>query len=210
MDKNEQLIMVVPREKLFGSAHFEGFRPADVTDYQQRILDHFQYMRRGDAEVDPMFKQPIGYVLVVNRRLKKVFAYQRAVKDAHYHEKRLQGKWSWGVGGHIDQEDGEHENPLQDSVLRELQEEVHIPGSARLHVLGYINHETDAVGQVHFGVLYVAETDAENVSPKDTEMQHGQLRALDELKQLCDTPECSVEEWSRIALEPLKDYLATS
>ena len=195
MDKNEQLIMVVPREKLFGSAHFEGFCSAEVEDYQQRILDHFLYMRRGDAEVNPAFKQPIGYVLVVNHRLKKVFAYQRAVKDAHYHEKRLQGKWSWGVGGHIDQEDNGHENPLHGSVLRELQEEVNIPGSVRLSVLGYINHETDAVGQVHFCVLYVAETDAENVSPRDSEMQHGQ---------------CSVEGWSRIALEPLMEYLTTS
>lgn len=173
-----------------------------------RIVDNFKYMRRGLAEEDPTHKQPVGYAMVVNPSLKQIFAYQRSAKDSNYTEKRLQGKWSWGVGGHIEKFDIENGNPLHASMLRELEEEVYIDGSVNPRVIGYINDDSNAVGTVHFGVLYVVETDSKIVKPKDAEIDNGRLRTIDELEKICSSSDFAVEEWSRISLEPLKQYFS--
>jgi predicted NUDIX family phosphoesterase len=206
--KSEKLIMVVEREILLGNDSFQGFRPQNQTDYESRILDNFKYMKRGLAEENPTHKQPIGYAMIVNPSLKQIFTYQRSAKDSNYAEKRLQGKWSWGVGGHIEKFDIENGNPLHASMLRELEEEVSINGSINLRVIGYINDDYNYVGKVHFGVLYVVETDSRIVTPKDSEIDNGKLRTIDELEKICSSSDFAVEEWSRISLEPLKQYFS--
>ena len=206
MKKSEELIMVVGRETLFSGDCFEGFKPQKEVNYESRILDNYHYMKRGLAEVDPTHKQPIGYAMIVNPELKQVFAYQRSNKDSSYPEKRLQGKWSWGVGGHIEKFDIENANPIHASMLRELEEEVDVNGRVNPRVFGYINNDSDDVGKVHFGVLYVVETDARIVEPKDSEIDNGGLRTIEELEAICSSSDFKVEEWSKISLKPLKQY----
>jgi predicted NUDIX family phosphoesterase len=207
--KSEQIIMVIERNTLFSNNYFEGFCPAKTTNYESIVLNNIKWMKRGIAEEDSTHKQPIGYTLLVNPKLKKVFAYQRAVKDQHYGEKRLQGKYSWGIGGHIEKIDTARENPIEESMLRELNEEVEMNGNITSQkVLGYINYDSDSVGKVHFGVLYLAETDATIVKPKDNEMANGQLRSIEELKEICDSKDNTVEEWSNLSLNPLKEYFS--
>lgn len=203
--KSEKLIMVVPREILLGNESFQGFRPQDQIDYESRILDNFKFMKRGLAEKDPTYKQPISYAIIINPNLKQIFAYQRSAKDSNYTEKRLQGNWSWGVGGHIEIFD-KNINPLRSSMLRELEEEAYIDGHVNPRFLGYINDDSNDVGRVHFGVLYVVETDSKIVQPKDPEIDNGGLRTIEELEKICSSSDFTVEEWSRISLEPLKQY----
>ena len=116
----DQLTMVVPREVLLGRDYFEGFRGGGEVDYESRILNNYKYQLRDQAEEDPHWKQPIAYALIVNPRLRLVFAYRRSKSEDQYPEKRLQGKWSWGVGGHIDKADLEQGNPIQASLAREI------------------------------------------------------------------------------------------
>lgn len=206
MNKMDKKVMVVAREKLFGSQHFQGFSVhQDKRGYVENILRHHEYMRRGDAEENPAFKQPICYTLVVNPEKRTVFAYQRSVKDEHYAEKRLQGKYSWGLGGHVEPSDA-GENPLFASRLRELSEEIESTAPfGTPSVLGYVNDESDAVGQVHFGVLCIVETTGD-IRSKDKEIIPVGWKTLAELEQLCSDPAIQVEEWSKIALAPLKNY----
>ena len=98
-------------------------------------------------------------------------------------------------------------NPLHASMLRELEEEVHVDGSITPKVLGYINDDGDDVGKVHFGVLYVIETDSSSVKPNDAEIDGGEFRTIEELEKMNNSSDFEIEEWSRIALKPLKDYL---
>ncbi len=205
--KDEKLIMVVERGLLFGKDTFQGFRPHHEVDYEARVLKNFTYIKRGLAEQDSSYKQPIGYSIIVNPVSKKIFAYQRSSHDAKYGEKRLQGKWSWGVGGHIDKIDTESSNPINASVLRELSEEVELGGKAVPKVLGYINDDATEVGSVHFGIVNIFETDSKAVKPKDDEIDNGGMRSIEELEKICASPEFKVEEWSKISLEPLKQYL---
>ena len=205
--KNEKLIMVVRKDLLFNGDYFQGFRPQNKVDYESRILKNFTYMKRGLAEENTNYKQPIGYALIVNTNLKKVFAFQRSSHDSKYKEKRLQGKWSWGVGGHIEKFDLENGNPISISMLRELEEEVSIGSTVKSKVLGYVNDDFDDVGSFHFGILYIFETTSKDVKPKDPEIDNGKLRNIKELEDICLNPYFRVEGWSKIALEPLKRYL---
>jgi len=219
--KEEQRILVVLKKKLFGpngERHFQGFRKLGEVDYETLILEGKEIMRRGsdkepidhpegNAERSLDYKQPIGYMIVANTKTEKIFAYQRSSNDAHYRESRLQGKWSWGIGGHIEPQDGES-NPIRESRLRELAEEIEIDGKIlETKVLGYINDEADDVGNVHFGVLYLVEIDG-SVKPKPTskEMAFGNMLSISELNELVASVNYEVENWSAIALEPLRKY----
>src|SRR3989344_5268964 len=120
-NKLKKEIMVIHKDLLFINDLFNGFKKYDERDYESRILKNFTYMRRGDVEENPEYKQPIAYCAIINPYLRKVFAFQRSKKDKDYAEKRLQGHWSWGVGGHIDKEDYKNgKNPLNRSMEREI------------------------------------------------------------------------------------------
>lgn len=208
MNEDEKLIMAVEKELLFGKDYFQGFISKGIIDYESRILKNFKYIKRGLAEKDPSLKQPIAYSIILNKDLKKVFAYQRALKDKEYHEKRLQGKLSWGIGGHIEKIDIKvNQNPIYSSLLRELEEEIEMgDNSSSPKVLGYINDDSNDVGRVHFGILYVIETNS-IIKPKSSELKTGGLKTIAELEHINLSPEYVVETWSKISLKPLKEYL---
>ncbi|MBI5636003.1 NUDIX domain-containing protein [Candidatus Micrarchaeota archaeon] len=209
MDKFEQLIMVVPAKTLFSSGYFQGFLAQEnAADFEGRILKNFSYLKRGLAEKDVSFKQPIGYALIVNPRLKKVFAYKRAQSGAHYNESRLAGKWSWGVGGHVDKTEENSPNPISESLLREISEEITLPSIIGTRVLGYLNDDLTQVGKVHFGVLYLIETDSGQVKPSSSEISAGELKSITELEEILSSKDAAVEEWSKIALGPLKAFFS--
>jgi len=228
MSKANQKIIVVRKDVLFGEDFFEGFRPANGVNYESIILENMEVMRRGstdepanhpmgNAEMNPDFKQPICYVIVANLDKGIVFAYQRSSKSGDYSEKRLQGKWSWGFGGHIEPFDIENGNPIRESMLREVtHEELEINGKINsLNILGYINDDAQrdedtkvervSIGRVHFGILYLLDTDAKEVKP-NKESTIVVAKKLSELEELCLTSGVEAEEWSRIALQPLKKY----
>ena len=207
MGNNDQEIIVVARETLFAEKYFQGFIPAKDFDFESVILNNFKYERRGNAEENPDLKQPIAYCLIVNKTTGKVFIYQRSAIDGEYNEKRLQGKWSWGVGGHMERYDVGDEHPIRASMLRELEEEVKIDGSIDSRVLGYINDDETAVGKVHFGILYLIETDAASIVANDAEIATGGFAGPDRIQEILSSPDCEVESWSEIAAEPLMDAL---
>jgi len=209
MERSQKSIMVIKKEILFNDNYFEGFRTVKGVDYQLRILENYEWMERVIAENNPSYKQPIVYMIIINPSLKQIFVYQRSFQEAVYSEKRLQGKLSLGLGGHIERVDFETgcKNPILASGLRELKEEVEIKGSTNPRMLGYINNDSDNVGKVHFGILYILETNARIVKPKDPEIESGGLRTIKELEKIYSSSGFTVEEWSRISFEPVKNYL---
>lgn len=202
----EREILVVKRECLFQNHTFQGFKPASFAHFESIVLENVEWMPRRLAETNSNYKQPIAYVTVVNPRQEKVFVYQRAGKGT---EKRLRGNWSWGVGGHIERkDDGKSKNPIVTSAVRELYEEVEVTLDGGLELLGYINDDSALVHAVHFGVLYAAATSMQAVSPKGDEFSHGKLMDVGDLERICASPDAGVDKWSRIALGPIKNYLA--
>lgn len=203
MDKNEELILVVKRKSLFLGDVFEGFMRPSV-DFLSRILDNFEYVKRGIAEQDENFKQPIGYAVIFNPKSKKLFLYQRDSDKNNYFESRLYGKWSLGIGGHIDKSEENSENPVLAGLLREVSEEVNISGEVKPELLGYINDDSDDVGKVHFGVLYLIKVDSDDVSIAGKEHKRGKMMSFSEFENLLSDKSVVVEDWSKIAFNAIK------
>jgi predicted NUDIX family phosphoesterase len=198
MKKEEELIMAIKKEKLFQKDYFEGFSLAKEVDFKRRILGGFEYLKRKDVENNENYKQPISYVVLINEN-KSIFIYQRAMKDKDYTEKRLQGKWSIGIGGHIDKGDESIKDTIENSVLREIEEEI-TAEMKELKFVGYINDDSNSVERVHFGLLYIARV-LGNVTPNDSEIETSKMMKLKGLKKI------EMEVWSKIALKALEELL---
>jgi len=205
VDKFDKEILVIDRATLFAEGYFQGFSPAETLDYYKVIQDNYFYKRRGDVEPDSSFKQPIAYAVIVNKITKHIFAYQRAGNE-NYTEKRLRGKWSWGIGGHIDKVDSEDQEPVITSLFRELEEELVIDSFDEPLLMGYINDDQTEVGAVHFGLLYLIQTESTKIKPKDPEISWGGYMSYDQLEEICMLAEKNVETWSEISLEPVRKY----
>ncbi len=207
MASQDRHIMVVDRATLFADLYFQGFSPAEEMDFEQIVMDNYFYDLRDKVETMPQLKQPIAYAIIVNKDTRQVFAYQRAQKEGQYAEKRLRGKWSWGIGGHIDKTDAATGDPIRTSLLREIEEEIILPEFDPPEILGYINDDTTEVGQVHFGLLYLIWTSCKKVQPRVGEISWGGFMTVDELLEICANDETPVESWSEIALTPLREAL---
>jgi predicted NUDIX family phosphoesterase len=206
----DELILVVKKDKLFADKQFQGFLPVGEFDYYNLILDNYQWQARDKVEEDSSYQQPIGYCLIYNPEFNKIFAFQRHIDDEKYTDKRLQGKWSWGVGGHIDKIDAQtnpKEDPIITATLRELEEEVVIDGEIEPKIIGYINDDSDSVGQVHFGIVYLIYTDAVDIKPNDDEIMNYSYLSLEKLANLKNNPANTIENWSEVIFDPINDLL---
>lgn len=201
-EKHAEQIIVFKRNDLFGANDelaFNGFSKL------QHILNNltceeYSVMKRGYAEKNPDFKQPIPYVAVMNRS-GEIFTYSRLVGGG---EKRLHGKKSIGVGGHMNviAKSGNFLDEIVHNSVRELNEELNVKIEDEIMVLGFINDDTNEVGKVHFGILLVIEVDDASVKEHDTMV--GEFLTVEDLMEQKD----SLESWSQIAVEQLKYILS--
>jgi len=87
-------ILVVKSSLLYKPDTKWGFIPAADAEFEQTVLDNFEYKMRGDMEEDLEFQQPIPYVIIKNPKLNKFVAYKRGSSESTSGETRLFGKWS--------------------------------------------------------------------------------------------------------------------
>ena len=144
------------------------------------------------AEQDPSHKQIIPYIAITHGD--RVLAYRRTAKQG---ENRLHHKFSLGFGGHIndgDRSGGTQTNLILTAMVRELNEEVFVPSVRRVSVVGFINDESNAVGQVHLGVAFLVELANDRFSVNEPEMIEARW---------CDRSEiareyANLESWSQL------------
>lgn len=107
-------------------------------------------MDRELAELDNSFKQVIPYLVVQYKD--ELLLYKRTKKQT---ESRLHEKLSLGIGGHINPIDS---TLVSDTIIeclkRELAEEVSIELATEPEFMGFINDDTNEVGQVHLGLVF--------------------------------------------------------
>lgn len=158
MNKMDEQIIVVPRSKLFEneSLAFQGV--SNDVNLLNKIIDNidnsFSIMRRGDAEEDFNYKQPIPYAVL--KRGNDVFIYERLTGGG---EKRLHNQLSLGVGGHMNGvENYSFNDLLYENLNRELDEELYISNKEfDINIIGLINDDENEVGRVHIGLLAIIE-----------------------------------------------------
>ncbi|MDD2871669.1 MAG: NUDIX domain-containing protein [Candidatus Gracilibacteria bacterium] len=208
-DKMQREIMVISNNNLFVGVERESrFYSNMEVNFEKNILENYEYMVRGDAEVNFSYKQPITYGIVLNDQ-NKIFVYKRAGAGSNAGEHRLHNKIAFGVGGHIENEDKDLENPISDSLVREIEEELNIkPEDVKsVEAIGYINNEMDEVSKVHIGIAYIVKIHNSDFELLDGELDNGEFVSLSTLGAMIDSGNYDVEPWSKIVFEPVKRYL---
>lgn len=170
--------------------------PTTVAAILKEVLnpDYLRFIDRASAEQDPSWKQVIPYTVLENADC-EIFAYQRTKKGG---ESRLHDKWSIGVGGHINPEDGEtNDAGMYDrAFLRELQEEVGINGNFGHEIVALLYDPSNSVGEVHFGVVHsLYLTDDVTLSFNDPALSNGVWGKVTSLET------DSLENWSKLVVE---------
>jgi predicted NUDIX family phosphoesterase len=195
-DKLAERVLVVPAAVFHQAGAFQGFS-RDVDRYLPRLLDpaHLSYRPRSEVEGDPSFKQLIPYVVL--RCGEQVFHYTRGQRGT---EARLRALRSVGVGGHISQDDSTlFGDPYRDGMLREVAEEVYLESEYTERCVGLINDDSNAVGQVHLGIVHVFELAEPRVRRREQVLTKSGFAPLAELRAQRD----EFETWSQFVLDAL-------
>ncbi|MBD1379064.1 hypothetical protein [Metabacillus arenae] len=202
-NKMDEMIIVSPRSATFSNEEltFQGVN-SDKESTQKIVANmasSYSVMRRGDAEENPEYKQPIPYCVL--KQGNEVFGYKRLSGGG---EKRLHNQISLGVGGHVNNIEGlDFYDIISESLKRELDEELFIDQEKiSLDTIGLINDDLNEVGRVHIGMLVIAELEEGlTVSVKETDQLEGIWFTVDELKQseVFD----SLEAWSQFVVDIL-------
>lgn len=160
-------------------------------------------------EVDFRFLQPIPYI-VVKQATANGPIYMTYRRETSGGEDRLHGKLSIGIGGHIDCQDSRYnldgsvdfDTTLVLAAMREMDEEIGVPRRPR--VIGFLQDDSDPVGQVHFGIVMVWDaTDyVGNGGVFKYEDTVGQVSWRTKEEILNDNT-AEIENWTKLALELL-------
>jgi predicted NUDIX family phosphoesterase len=190
-------ILVVPRAELFAAQRLQGFSadPALVAHYLHLISIHGRCVPRRPAEEDEELKQIVPYGVVLHGE--QVFLFQRGQKGT---EAGLRGRWSIGLGGHVNPGDGAAIGPamLERALRRELAEEVHLD-APRPELWGVLNHDANPVGRRHCGFVYRVWV----VSPGACSREPGKIAgAFVALQEAWGRRE-EMESWSQMVLAAL-------
>jgi len=207
-DKMKREILVVANEKLFSDISRSTQVYSSENNFESIILDSYEYMVRGDAEINFNYKQPIPYAIVLNEN-SEIFVYKRGWAGSNAGESRLHEKIAIGVGWHIEREDEDSKNILQDSLIREVEEELNIlpENITEVFPIGYINSEEDEVSKVHLGIAYIARITDSNFELLDGELDNGEFVSYETLMQMCESGNYDVEAWTKLIAPEVQKYI---
>lgn len=174
------------------------------TEALMKAISHHGYWRlRCEVETDTSLRQVIPYVVLNCKG--KYFVTKRIDGD-----KRLKGKYSIGVGGHVDLVDycsGEGvynivnaEGTISNCITRELQEETTLDKMFKFEGIDTFIDDSEDVSKVHICYLIVAHID-DYVDIKETDKLEGQWVTKEELGELIKSKQ--FENWSLIAISKL-------
>jgi predicted NUDIX family phosphoesterase len=201
-------VLVVPRAVLNEIGAFQGLQTVGLESAVQRLLDpasHF-YMDRGAAEEDPGHKQLIPYCIF--RCGDRILHYTRGKAGG---ESRLHAKISVGVGGHINPVDhGEGRtgpDAYHAAVTREIEEELDLPEDHQHKIVALLNDESNAVGQVHLGIVHLVELSSDAVFSREDALLDLAFTPLAELNgPLFER----LETWSQFCIRHLSEQASLS
>lgn len=181
-------VYVVPRAVLPDAANWYGMRVDGLEAFEVEVGREGRYEPRDAMELDPAFKQIIPYLVL--RDGPRYFLMQRSSGGA---DPRLHGRYSIGVGGHL--------NPGDDGLLgglhREWREELVADFLPEFELIALLNDDTTRVGAVHLGVVYLADVGGRAVRIRETDKLTGAFVTAGEVAAVA----VGLETWSRLAFE---------
>jgi predicted NUDIX family phosphoesterase len=183
-----EFVYVVPRPAVVDEAGWYGIRTDGLDAFVTALERDGRYERRDRMERDPAYKQVIPYLIL--RDGPRYFLMQRT--DAGGDE-RLHGRYSIGVGGHLNPGDG----GLLGGLRREWDEELIASFIPEFTLVALLNDDTTEVGAVHLGAVYVADAAGASVAIRETDKLSGAFVEPERVVAVIDR----LETWSRLAFE---------
>jgi predicted NUDIX family phosphoesterase len=200
---SDELVLVVPTAsviaELGGGAAWLGIRAAGATDLADLIRREGTYRSRAAMEADPAWKQVIPYPVLRDGDDWYLMRRTKAGGDARLHD-----RFSIGVGGHVNPEDGALDGDLTTALRREWHEELVVDFVPEFRFVGLLNDDTTPVGQVHLGLVYEGDAAGRPVAIRETDKLSGGFVASAAVAEVSDR----LETWSRIAFEWLEGRVA--
>jgi predicted NUDIX family phosphoesterase len=196
----KEQVYVVPRADLFPDGAPHGFFRGDA-ELLRRIHARGFFAERDRVEEDPSLKQVIPYALIV--REASVFLFRRTERGG---ERRLHGKLSVGVGGHVNPVDAP--DVVHRALRRELAEELCLPPGYEARIAGFVNNDTTPVGSVHVGVVAVVDPGTGAVKVREEDTMSGGFVGRADLLDLHARSRDRFEGWSALLLDRLDEVLA--
>lgn len=176
----DEMIIGIPRERALPDGAWSGFKPfssVGMGTVEIGRLDLLGSPRpRRELEMDPSWKQPIPYAIAMYEApdgSRHLFWMDRLAGGS---DRRLHGRASFGVGGHI----GAHDGGIFAALEREWTEEVDTPSLPRFTPLGLLNDDADEVGRVHLGVVFLAQLRSDQIQVREHEKLAGSLIRVSE------------------------------
>jgi predicted NUDIX family phosphoesterase len=155
------------------------------------------FMDREQAEQDENYRQVIPYVIIRKPGIPPRFFLFKRLKTQG--EQRLHNLLSLGAGGHINPVDYKAADPLNEGLMREIEEEIYPPEKYNLTFMGWIYSRIDPVACVHAGMVYIMDTPDGNIRIRETDKMTGEWCEIGDLRQKID----QMEGWSRIIMQHL-------
>jgi len=187
---DDELVLGVPRARLPGGGGWRGILYGDVAAVLALIGEEGTYRPRGEVEDDRDWKQVIPYVVLRDRGSIFLMRRTRAGSDARLHE-----RYSLGIGGHVNPEDG----GLAGGLRREWHEELMADWLPDFRPVGLLNDDSDPVGAVHLGVVYSVEAAGRPARVRETDKLEAEFVAPLQVLRVYER----LETWSSLVY----DYL---
>lgn len=201
--------------------------PGQFHDWLEAAQGWLTIQRRHELEQDPTVRQILPYTVIMLYNQDEphlppqFFCYQRGKGIG---ESRLLGDWSIGAGGHIDLADVvfdpktsaiDLQATITQSLVRELVEELEFrdrngnehridkdPALFSVHPHSFIRDDSNAVGQVHLGVVNIVVVPHDwTIRCREAELLTGEPGTAPSLL----ARGLKFENWSQMLLETLAD-----
>jgi predicted NUDIX family phosphoesterase len=192
---DEERVFVVPRAAVPDAAGWYGLRTTDLDAFVAGVERDGRYEPRSRMEQDPSFKQIIPYLVL--RDGARYFLMQRTNAGG---DPRLHGRYSIGVGGHLNPGDG----GLLGGLRREWNEELVAGFVPSFRLVALLNDDTTPVGAVHLGAVYLADAAGRPVAVRETDKLTGDFAEPEAVGKVRDR----METWSSIVFEFLESASA--
>lgn len=192
-DYGKEEALVIPKGVI---TSWEGVKIKSRWRILTIIIQNTFFMLRNEAEGNPNITQIIPYCVLSHTDSKgteRLFHAQRK----SYADRELKGKWTIGIGGHINPEDQifnhlirkrekvanlninkKLEQTLLNCAKRELSEELILDWRdvKKIEFLGLVMSTKDSVSKDHLGVVLIFEMTTQNVKVRpEGEMAYGQF-----------------------------------
>lgn len=188
MGSPTELVLGLARTDIPGGLDWRGVRARPFEPYLDAVRTKGTFRARSEVEHDQSWKQIIPYLVL--RDGERLFLMRRTSAGG---DERLHERFTIGIGGHVNPDDGD---PLG-GLRREWLEEIEAAFVPDFQPIGLLNDDDNSVGAVHLGLVFSADAAGRPVAIRETDKLTGSFATLAEVEAVADR----LETWSALLFD---------